>query len=68
MQVFVLTGHNQYAETTVLGVYTSRDAVQAAAVSYNRDAQYQYDFYFVNEVTVDAFAVDRDDGVEVDVG
>ena len=67
MNVFVLTGHNQYAETTVLGVYTSRDTAETAAIKYNGDAEYPYDYYFVNEVTVDAFAKDRYDGVEVDV-
>lgn len=67
MNVFVLTGHNQYAETTVLGVYTSRDTAQTAAIKFNGDAEYTYDYYFINEVTVDAFAVDRNDGVEVEV-
>lgn len=68
MNVFVLTGYNQYAETTVLGVYSSRDTATTAVIKFQSDAEYPYDYYYVNEVTVDALAVDRGDGDEVDVG
>lgn len=68
MNVYVLTGHVQYEGTALLGVYTSRDTAETAAIKFNGDAEYQYDAYFVNEVTVDAFAKDYDYGDEVDVG
>ena len=67
MNVFVLTGHNQYAETTVLGVYSSRETATAAVVKFQSDAEYTYDYYYVNEVAVDALAVDRDFGEEIEV-
>lgn len=67
MNVFVLTGHNQYAETTVLGVYSSRETVTTAVIKFQEDAEYTYDYYYVNEVAVDAMAKDHDSGEEIEV-
>lgn len=67
MNVFVLTGHIQYEGDTLLGVYTSRETAETAAIKYNGDAETQYDAYFINEVRVDSFAKDYVDGDEVEV-
>ena len=67
MIVYVLTGYVMYEGATVLGVYTSRDTAETAAIKHNGDAEYRYDAYFVNEVRTDSLAKDYDEGDEVDV-
>lgn len=67
--LFVLTGYNLGEEVVVMGVYTSRDAADAAVTEYRINPSFYFDTYFVNQVTVDAPAIYHGDGdlIQIDL-
>ena len=56
MEVFVLLGGIDYEGHSLLGVYSSREAAEAARDVYDAEARFGYDWYDVVERVVDAAA------------
>lgn len=56
MNVYVLLGEVQYEGQTLLGVYTTRDTAETAAIKYNGEGEYTYDEYTIHEVALDSLA------------